>query len=115
MTTTTHLGELAWDRVDDLLQRKVVDGASMTLTRYSFSPGGRFPLHEHDQEQVTIVLSGELTFEVEGMPHVLEEDGVIVIPPGIPHSATAGNSGAEVLSVVSPARTEGRGVRLLEE
>lgn len=108
------LGELEWETVDELLVRKVIDGAKMTCTRYRFSPGGRFPLHAHDQEQMAYVLRGQLTFSLPDRDHVLAADGMILIEPGVPHSAQAGPDGAEVLSVVTPARTGGRGVEMLE-
>jgi quercetin dioxygenase-like cupin family protein len=62
-----------------------------------------------------MVIAGRLTFVAEGVDHVLEQGSVIVIPSGLPHSAEAGPDGAEVVSVVSPARTEGRGMTMLEE
>lgn len=109
------LNSLGWDRVDPLLRRKVIDGSSMTMTRYSFSPGGRFPLHVHQQEQITYVLEGAIQFTFDEASHSLGGGDMVVIPPDLPHSAQAGPDGAEVLSVVSPSRTEGRGVQLLEE
>lgn len=112
---TTALSILPWEAVDDHVRRKVVNGAAMTLTRYSFGPQGRFRHHVHDQEQITMVLSGRLTFAVEGTDQVLDGGSVIVIPSGVPHSAHAGPDGAEVVSIVSPARTEGRGISILEE
>jgi Uncharacterized conserved protein, contains double-stranded beta-helix domain len=108
------LQDLDWEQVDQKLRRKVLDGRSMTLTRYSFAPGGRFPHHVHDQEQISFVLSGRLTFTIEGVEHDLPEGSMVFIPPSIPHSAEAGSAGAEVLSVVSPARTDGRGIAMLE-
>jgi len=113
--STTALESLEWETVDALVRKKVVDGRSMTLTRYSFQAGGRFPHHVHDQEQMTMVIAGRLTFEAQGVDHVLEQGSVIVIPSGLPHTAEAGPDGAEVVSVVSPARTEGRGMTILEE
>ena len=109
------LDNLDWQHVDSKLKKKVMDGERMTVTRYSFGPGGRFPHHVHDQEQVTFVLSGDITFVIEDIHHDLAEGSLVIIPPARPHSATAGTDGAEVLSVVSPARTEGRGISLLEE
>lgn len=109
------LDQLDWEQVDQKLKKKVMDGERMTVTRYSFGPGGRFPHHVHDQEQVTFVLSGDITFLIDDVAHELADGSIVIIPPSRPHSATAGAGGAEVLSVVSPARTEGRGISLLKE
>ncbi len=108
-------GRSDWTRTSDpLLRKKVVDGTRMTVTRYSFAPGGRFPDHVHDQEQITYLLGGRLTLVVGGEPHPLTAGDLIVIPSAIPHQAVAGPEGAEVLSIVSPARTDGRGLEILE-
>jgi quercetin dioxygenase-like cupin family protein len=114
-TRAVALDGLEWDAVNDLVARKVIDGERMTCTRYRFSPGGRFPLHSHDQEQLAYVLRGQLTFTLPDGDRVLAPDGLIVIEPNVPHSAQAGPEGAEVLSVVTPARTGGRGVEVLED
>jgi len=109
------LESIPWERVDAKLRKKTVSGDRMTVTRYSFASGGRFPHHVHDQEQITFVLSGQITFRIAAVDHELAEGSLVVIPSDCPHSAEAGGSGAEVLSVVSPARTGGRGVSMLEE
>jgi quercetin dioxygenase-like cupin family protein len=114
-TRSVALDGLEWEAVNDRLVRKVIDGERMTATRYRFAPGGRFPLHSHDQEQLAYVLRGQLTFSLPEADHVLAPDGMIVIEPNVPHSAEAGPEGAEVLSVVTPARTGGRGVEVLED
>jgi unsaturated pyranuronate lyase len=111
---STSLEAIDWEQVDDLLKRKVVHGQNMTMTRYSFLPRGTFPLHVHDQEQITYVLSGEVNFSLDEENHPLGAGDVIVIGPGVPHRANAGPSGAELISVVAPARTGGRGVKFLD-
>lgn len=109
-----ELADLQWERLDAGLERQVVDCVTMTVTRYRFAPGGRFPNHVHDQEQITYVIDGELSFSVEGRPYALTTGSMIVIPPEVAHSALAGETGADVLSVVSPPRTQQRAVRMLE-
>jgi quercetin dioxygenase-like cupin family protein len=52
---------------------------------------------------------------VKDLDHELNEGSLVIIPSSLAHSAQAGDEGAEVLSVVAPARTEGRGVSMLEE
>ena len=109
------LSAMEWEQVSPLLRKKVVNGTRMTVMRYSFAAGGRFPNHVHDQEQITYLLGGRLTFVVGGESHPLTAGNLIVIPSGIPHEAVAGPEGAEVLSIVSPARTDGQDIVILEE
>lgn len=103
-----------WTEVDDLLRKKVVDAERMTATRYSFAPGGRFPKHVHPEEQLTYLLTGSVIFTVDGDHHAMRPGDLIVIPPGVPHDATAGPDGAEVLSLVSPRRGNDGTITVLE-
>lgn len=103
-----------WERVDEDLERWVTEGGSMTATCYRFRPTGRFPLHNHEQEQFVYCLSGSITFTIEGDPHRLQQNNVLLIAPSKAHSAVAGPEGAEVISVVAPARTPDSPIELLE-
>jgi quercetin dioxygenase-like cupin family protein len=102
------------EQVDGMLLRKVVHGERMTVTRYSFPPRGRFRHHVHEQEQVTYCVSGDITFVVDGRGLRLTPGFLVVIPADSAHSAVAGDDGAEVVSVVSPRRTEA-GFQFLEK
>lgn len=86
------------------VRRAVVDGYKMTLTRYDLEAGASFPLHSHPEEQITLVLEGDMGFDVDGELHYLKQGAVIVIPGGSSHSATAGPRGAKIACVVTPKR-----------
>lgn len=109
------LAELEWQQVDLRVKKQVISCVNMTVTRYRFGSAGYFPRHIHDQEQITYVIDGEIRFFVKGREYSLRSGGMIIISPDVPHSAKAGEQGADVLSIVSPARTGARSVRTLEE
>jgi quercetin dioxygenase-like cupin family protein len=102
------------ERVNSAVTRRVVPGERMTLTYYLFEPQGRFPNHKHEQEQISYVVRGSIMFTLEQSAHQLKPGDLVVIPPGTPHEVLAGPSGAEVLSVVSPARSGGPGLHVLD-
>jgi amino-acid N-acetyltransferase len=56
------------------------------LTYFEVDPGSRFESHTHESEQITMVLSGELFFEVQGVVHRLKPGEVIAIPSSVPHA-----------------------------
>ena len=103
-----------WKRIDSQLEHKVRHGERMTVTRYRFGKSGRFPLHRHDQEQFVYVVSGSIVFTVEGTPYPLSGGSMLLIGPRKVHEATAGGEGAEVVSVVTPARREDDAIEVLE-
>ena len=67
--------------------RQAVTTATSTIVRYTYHTGCVFPVHQHPEEQVTIVHSGVIEFEVGGEPVTLRAGQVAVIPGGVPHGA----------------------------
>lgn len=64
------------------------------------------PLHSHPQEQLGIVLRGEMRLTVNGVEHVLREMDAYAVRGGVEHSATFGTEGATVLDVFAPVRED---------
>jgi len=57
------------------------------MLRYFEAPAGtRFETHQHDSEQITLVLDGELAFELEGHTVIVGPGEVIAIPSNVPHA-----------------------------
>jgi len=59
---------------------------STTLTYFEVAPHSRFELHSHESEQITMVLSGELFFEVHGVVYCIKAGEVLAIPSLVPHA-----------------------------
>ena len=95
--------------------RPDVPGASMwavalertMLTYFEIEPRSRFQTHSHASEQITMVLDGELFFEVAGGMEVLVRAGeVIAIPANAPHAAWTGDRRARAVDSWSPVRLD---------
>jgi pimeloyl-ACP methyl ester carboxylesterase len=56
------------------------------LTYFEVEPRSHFEAHSHESEQITMVLSGELFFEVQGVVHCIKPGEVIAIPSSVPHA-----------------------------
>jgi amino-acid N-acetyltransferase len=56
------------------------------LTYFEVEPRSRFDSHSHESEQITMVLTGELFFEVRGVVHCIKPGEVIAIPSCVPHA-----------------------------
>jgi len=56
------------------------------LTYFEVEANSRFESHSHESEQITMVLSGELFFEVRGVVHGIKPGEVIAIPSSVPHA-----------------------------
>jgi quercetin dioxygenase-like cupin family protein len=88
------------------IARRVLGTAKATVQEYRFDPGATYPLHEHPQEQITMVLEGELTFTVGAEVHALSGGAWSVVPGDVPHGITAGPTGARFLAILIPPRKD---------
>ena len=89
-----------WDAVEATepfsgVIRQAVITTTSTVVRYTYYPGCVFPVHQHPEEQVTIVHTGVIEFGVGGAPVRLHAGQVAIIPGGVPHGATV--SGTETV------------------
>ncbi len=89
------------------ITRAIVHGERQSLVRYRYEPGSIFPEHSHPQEQITVVLSGRIAFEIGGERRVFGPGDVAVIPGGILHGAeVVGSEVVDTLNALSPRRDD---------
>jgi quercetin dioxygenase-like cupin family protein len=88
------------------IDRRVLTTAEATVQLYRFAPGATFPIHDHAQEQITLVIEGEIAFSAGGDRHELSAGAWSVVPRGVPHGITAGPAGARFIAIIVPPRTE---------
>ena len=97
--------DVSAERVFPGVVRQVVHGRRQTLVRYVYEPGAVFPVHSHPEEQITVVVSGRLAFEIDGRRVELGSGHVAVIPAGVPHGArVVGDETVETYNALSPRR-----------
>lgn len=78
--------------VNPSMKRKIVTGERMTVARIYLSDGFLVPLHSHEHEQITQVISGRMRFKFGADREETREFGpgdVVVIPSNLPHEALA--------------------------
>jgi quercetin dioxygenase-like cupin family protein len=86
------------------LRRRSFDSRQATVNEYTFEPGAAFPLHRHPQEQITLVLEGDVELTVAGGTIPLQEGGWSVVGGDVEHSVRAGARGARIVAIVIPRR-----------
>jgi quercetin dioxygenase-like cupin family protein len=104
------MGRYNWDQVpreelSPLITRQVIHTSYMTVMRITFKRGAVVSLHEHFHEQVTMLCSGRLHFDLDGEEIVLEAGEILRIPPNAPHRAEALEDSLGI-DVFSPARED---------
>ena len=103
----------SWDDLEEEtvlpgIVRQIVHGERQTMVRYVYEAGSVFPEHAHPEEQVTVVISGSIAFEIDGKRLVLGPGQVAVIPSNVPHGASViGPDRVETFNSLSPRRDAG--------
>jgi quercetin dioxygenase-like cupin family protein len=84
--------------------RPVVGQRAMT-NFVSFGPGAVAPHHVHEEEQIVIILEGELVFDLDGDVRTMRKGDVAVIPAWVRHGAwTTEDTSCEEVDVFCPPR-----------
>ncbi len=99
--------ELPADHPMPLLERRRFAGERMTVARIVLKKGCQVPLHSHENEQISLIVSGRLRFGVGegGSQEITVGSGeVLHLPPNVPHSAYAEEE-TVVLDLFSPPAT----------
>ncbi len=99
-------------RIDDLVPLIVMPGLEFrpvstdtVMTNFvSFEPDAPAPTHHHVEQQIAIVLSGELTFTAGDESRAMHAGDCVVIPPNVRHGGVAGPEGCKALDVFTPPR-----------
>jgi len=89
------LEKINWDEVPTEqvapgMQRKIIAGAKLMIAKMRFEDGFHVPLHSHENEQITEVISGTIRFwfgENRDQQMDLHAGEMVVIPPSLPHEA----------------------------
>ena len=82
-------GEVELETLNPLLQRQLVVGHNVMLSRVLLKKGCAVPRHSHVNEQLSYVLEGALKFWIDGREIVVHAGEVLTIPPNMPHQAEA--------------------------
>jgi quercetin dioxygenase-like cupin family protein len=69
-----------------------------------FGPHTEAPVHAHDEEQITLVIEGELEFEIDGEVRQLSPGMVAVVPANVPHGARTKDHSCLEYDVFNPPR-----------
>src|SRR5258708_5220021 len=87
--TTFDWDSVSAEAVSPLMTRKVIHTPSMTVVQLMHRKGSVIQWHNHPHEQLTMMTSGSMRFEMDGGSVVLSAGQVLSIPGDVPHYAEA--------------------------
>ena len=80
--------------------RTLVKEGLLRLTMIGIAPGGDLPTHSTDGPVTVHMLEGEVVFQAVGGPYPLRTGDLLVLAPGVEHSARSATGGLFLLTVV---------------
>jgi quercetin dioxygenase-like cupin family protein len=89
--------------VPGLVFRPVV-GDQLMANFVRYDPDTVAPLHSHEEEQITVVIEGELEFDLAGDRRTMRPGMAVVVPPGVPHGARTYATSCFEIDVFHPPR-----------
>jgi quercetin dioxygenase-like cupin family protein len=92
--------DAGWRRVE------MAGSEAVSLEWFEKPPGHSSPMHSHENEQVCVVLGGELVLESEADRYELGENDSVLLESNEPHRATnPGDTVAVGIDVFAPGRS----------
>jgi quercetin dioxygenase-like cupin family protein len=98
--------------IDDIPSAEFVPGLTFrpvlgdgVLTNFvQFTPGAEAPRHVHEEEQIVIILDGEMSFDLDGDVRTMRKGDVAVVPAWVPHGAWTTDTSCLEVDVFCPPR-----------
>jgi quercetin dioxygenase-like cupin family protein len=102
----------SWDRIpreqmNELITRQVIHTDTMTVSRLELRQGAVVPTHSHANEQISMIASGALRFELDGKQLIVRSGELLPIPGNVPHSVVALEDSVAI-DIFSPVREDWR-------
>ena len=93
------------EQLNPQISRRMVHSQRMTISRLKLKKGAVVPMHSHENEQVTMMVSGVLRFVFPDEEKVVHSGDVLPIPPNVPHKVEALED-SEAMDLFAPIRED---------
>lgn len=100
-----HWNEIPVEPMNERLSRQVVHTERLTIARLELRAGCQVPAHQHENEQVSMVLSGKLRFLLDGGAWEVGPGQVMRLAPNERHAVEALEDSV-VIDLFSPPRED---------
>jgi len=93
------------EQMNPFFTRQFVTGEQAMLAKITLKKGCIVPMHQHPNEQISLIVSGSLEFVIGGVSKTVHAGEILVIPANLPHSAIA-HEDMEGLDIFAPPRQD---------
>ena len=98
-------GSIPQEQLNERLSRKFVSGEKITLAQLFLHQGCLVPEHSHESEQLSLVMTGCLKFNVENHVQIVKTNELLRIPCNAKHSVEVLEDSL-VYDIFSPVRQD---------
>jgi quercetin dioxygenase-like cupin family protein len=95
------------EQMTDLLVRQALHGVNLTISRLDMKAGAVVPTHHHENEQMTVMVSGKLRFIFPDKTIDIVGGEVMEIAPNLPHRVEVLEDSVAI-DVFAPVREDWR-------
>jgi quercetin dioxygenase-like cupin family protein len=90
----------------DTVRARRIEGERITLALVELAADSVVPGHQHENEQLGMVITGRVTFTIGDETRELGPGGTWRIPSGVHHGVATGPDGAVVIDIFAPTRRD---------
>ena len=90
----------------DTVKARRIEGERITLAVVELAPDSVVPSHQHENEQLGLVITGRVTFTIGDETRELGPGGTWRIPSNVRHGVATGPDGAVVIDIFAPTRRD---------
>jgi quercetin dioxygenase-like cupin family protein len=90
----------------ETVRARRIEGEQLTFAVVELAPNAVVPEHRHPQEQLGMVITGNVRFRIDDETRDLGPGGTWRILSDHPHQVSAGPEGAVVIDTFSPIRSD---------
>jgi quercetin dioxygenase-like cupin family protein len=101
-----HAGTIPPQQIWDGVVARSVTSDRLTLALIELEPNAVVPEHDHENEQLGLLVQGSMTFTIGGEVGEIVPGSSWRILSSVPHSVVAGPEGAVLVEVFAPARDD---------
>jgi unsaturated pyranuronate lyase len=94
------------ERPGEGIERQMVIGDNLMICRFRFAPFLVTPEHSHPHEQMSMVVSGQVRFYIEGEEQIASPGDVLHFPSNCWHGATMMDEEVVLLDIFTPVRED---------
>jgi len=84
----------------------LVLGDQAVVSFLTMSANSHFPVHQHEAEQIMIVLDGYMDEIIEGKLYRVKKGDVLILPSNIPHGGYIREVNCRVIDIFAPPRAD---------